>query len=254
MSETYTAGYSSSEIAAMDTGSASVDYGAQSEQTGELIRNETAAFLASKQDQTVQAGSSENYELEAELSSVQKELFQLEKNGINDPLKAAALQAKAEKIAGQLVGASASDQVDQETFEEQEDLTDYLKNEYPDHDVYLANASKVLGNERSAQFNSLLESGDEAQSRAAMETLKTLNESPQYFSAASTNATLNSDQMSWATETFGEDIAGSIRTLSDVVNSGQVSAADAIATASKDPKVLSALLIGARQGMWTLAL
>lgn len=216
--------------------------------------NHAAEDLANRNDQTTQVGGSNDLAGEQQLLSLQRDLSAAANAG--DLLRVDALEAQVNDLAASLVGAAptrAAQQVEDE-YEEQEDLNDFLRDQYPDHQVYLQNASKVLGTERSQQFNSLLESGVESQSKAAMETLKTLNDSPEFFSTANTNAVLNSDQVSWASETFGEDIASSIRTLSDVVNSGQVSAAEAIKVASRDPKVLSALLTGAKAGMWTLAL
>ena len=112
----------------------------------------------------------------------------------------------------------------------------------------------MLGNDRAEEFNELLDSGDAATTQAAMETLKHLRDDPSRFSAATPGHAINDEAYRYAAETFGEELASEIQTLSAALNEGHVSSAQAIATASRNPKLLAALLSGAQAGMWTISL
>lgn len=202
------------------------------------------------------AGDTDMLAAETKLLDLQKEITRE-----TDPIKLEILQAKAEALASGLVGGpveptSSATKQPQKGPQEQsiEDLTQDIRNSYGDADAILENAGSVLGAEKAAEYNELLESGDEGQTRAAMETLRHLRESPQNFTAATPGHVINDEAYRYAVETFSEPVAEQIRTLSAAVNEGHVSSAEAIATASRDPKLLAALLTGANAGMWTISL
>ena len=97
-----------------------------------------------------------------------------------------------------------------------EDLTEDIANAYPDSDLILQNVADVLSEELVTEYNYLLESGDSAQTQAAMETLKHRDD-PSQFSAATPGHVINDEAIRYATETLGEEISSQIQTLSSAV-------------------------------------
>ena len=247
-------GMTAEEANAQDIGVTETNIQEQADLQQQLNRQHTAEYLSANNADKFNVGGGDDIDKEVELQQAQLALHRMTKNNENDPLRQQQLIQRCEQLASELVGGPAPSIEDDKETEDKESLTEALFDKYPNAKDYLATANSVLGNERSEQFNELLESNDEFQTTAALETLKALHEDPSQFSAADPGSTLNQDQIDWARDTFSDDIASSIKTLGDVVNSGQVSAAEAIKVAAKDPKVLSAILTGARAGKWTIAL
>ena len=188
--------------------------------------------------------------LELQLQDLQQQLFHEV-----DSTRKAVLSKQCEQLAAQLVGAAAPEErtAPAKAKQEKESISEHLRNQY-DADRILGNAAERLETEVAQGFNQNLASEDEGTIRATMETLHHLNESPEMFDSASNATEITQDGYDAAVEAFGAEIANDVMTLSQAVTSGQVSSAEALATASRNPKLLAAVLSGAQAGFWKIAL
>jgi len=216
----------------------------------------TAEHLAKRNSVSPEDVGAADSEVELRLQETLSQLRAHETGQANlDPLKVLQLQAQAERLAAAAVGQEYRPQT-QEQFntevEERESFEEYARNRYPNLDEELTNAGKVLSQQSAENLNELLRSDDDEVKSLTMNLVHQLKETPQYF--ASSHTPLTTENANNLVAEFGEDLGGEIITLSAAVANGVVTPAQALATASKSPRLVQGLITAAQRGLIRIAL
>jgi cell division protein FtsB len=179
----------------------------------------------------------------------------------NNSIEREAAIAKAEQLAAQAVGAtSAQSNSDEEKISDLDDpdaLRQDILDKYPNSAETLAKAGEILNSEeRIASLNANLDSGDEAVVRSTFAFTRELVERPDQFADAGSapDGGFNEDTYNRCVEEVGAEHADMIRTLGLAVISGKVSTAEALRTASGDPKLLTNMMLLSRKGIIKIAI
>lgn len=262
MSEEYVAGYAASELPAEFSNDAEVDLQAAAESNQSNIFKDTASDLASRRSQQdsydEDSYSPQRMEAELKLGEIQKQMFMMSQQGINDPLKMMSMEAEANQLAAYLTGApkQTQEQFNDQQWDkfDQEDIAEHLRQEYGNADEILANAAEALPESISEEFNQMLSSGDEATTRATMQTLKHLNESPALFDTSGSAGVMTQASYNEGVEAYGKEIMDDLMLTSQMVASGQINGAQALKTLTGKgtTKHLTSLMDGAKRGLWQI--
>jgi len=261
MSEEYVAGYAASELPAEFGSDAEVDLQAAAESNQSNIFKDTASDLAGRKTQQdsydEDSYSPQRMEAELKLGEIQKQMFIMSQQGINDPLKMMSMEAQANQLAAYLTGApkQTQEQFNQQFDQEDtESIAEHLRQEYGNADEILANAAEALPESIAQEFNSMLSSGDEAATRATMETLKHLNESPALFDTTGSAGVMSQASYNEGVEAYGKEIMDDLMLTSQMVASGQINGAQALKTLTGKgtTKHLTSLMDGAKRGLWQI--
>ena len=243
-------------------GQSSADEGLSLQQQADLdsqrsFRN-TSSYLAQKN--TPSAGVGEDVSvagLEAQLLDLQQQIYA---DNFNNSIEREAAIAKAEQLAAQAVGATSSqpyaDEDKESDLGDPEALRQHVLDQFPNSKETLAQAAEILNdNDRIQALNANLDSGDEATVRATYAFTRELVARPNQFADASSapDGGFTEDTFNRCVEEVGQEQAEMIRTIGLAVTTGQISTAEALRTASGDPKLLQNMMLLSRMGIIKIA-
>lgn len=225
------------------------DYSSNSEQLAAdrqtSIFNQTAKELTRRQNDTSGVGDAANLEAEQKLYQLQNKLMT---GNFANSIEEQILQQQCEQLAASLVTGAAvqeapqtAPQAPQKSAGQQ--YADELANEDPALVEALNNASTFLENDTIENINNVLGSDDPEVVQNVSQAIKQVDAS--MISTEQGSAELSYAATSYFAELAGEEVANDIATLTAAVATGAVSRADALATASKSPRMLQAMLSAA---------
>lgn len=198
------------------------------------------------------AGDTEKFDAETKLLEVQAAI-----NREENALKRESLIAEAEKLAASLVGGTpeplkapgepSREEAKDQWFQE-------YRNTNPDIDEALEYAGSVMGEELAPAFNELIESDDEEVRVGALRTVQHLRKDPNSFISAEDSTGISETTEAEIAQEYGTELAHAVSVLGNGVASGAISSQQAIATASKDPRLLNVLYQLASSGRIRIAL
>ena len=257
MSDTYTAGLSSAELAStqVDTGSQETNLAEVSERQGNQIRQETAAYLASKHsgsEQATQFGGTDNLDMEVELQQVQQRLHR-EGPGMN-PLERMQLEQMATSLAAKLVGESVPTQQEfNARWDQDESPADELRSQYGEQAVNetLQWAGSTLSEEVSVELNEMMAKND-ANTQVTFEGLRRLQQNPELVNRGDIGKfdIAVANELAEAYGESGEQLAA----INAALSAGKCSRAQAAKMVMGNPQLAQTAMSAAQAGLINLAL
>lgn len=231
-----------------------LDYGAQLARHQDRSFDNTAKHLAQRaQAQPTDVGGADNTDLELELLNVQQRLHR--DHGMN-PLERMQLEAKAQTLASQLVGAEQQTQQsfnDDQWDDRQRQQEEHLKNEGAED--YLKHAGEHLDAETVEGWNQVLDEGDELATATTHNLLKGYRDNPEAFVTKEQGYTpISEDVTGELASLYGQETAEIISTCSQVIAQGLKTPQQVMRTIGKDPSIFMAIADAARRGLITIAL
>ncbi len=229
----------------------------------------TAAHLSNRRGEVV-VGDSGN-PLEAELQQVQA---QIARGGFANFLEEDALHSRAQALATAIVRGEkvvpqsqqsasrrqaepAATSADKDLFEDtpadiSEDLNEHLRNEMPNINESLQFAADNMSDTAAQEINRSLASGDEGETVIAAQLVSQYHQHSEAFGHS--EEVMAESSYYEAKEQFGEELANDVLRLSKGMAKGEMTLSDAIRACAAKPALLSALLDGQKNGLWTLNL
>ncbi|MDC0277456.1 hypothetical protein OAK87_00610 [bacterium] len=216
-------------------------------------RDTAARGLAQRHREQDEQQDDSNLGLQIELNRVQQKLY---RNEYSNSIEELALIQEAEKIAAQIVGATSTQEgavapSNQQTRAEWEQ--EYL-NANPEVQEDLAYAAGTMGAALVEDLNSNLDSEDELERTTALDVVKNLRKTPEYFASRQDSNGISPDVEASIAAEFGDEVASQISILGNSLAQGLIKPSEAIRTASGNVNLLRALTEGARKGLFRIAL
>lgn len=245
-------GVPTSQIANSNDGQ-ETDLQGQADILAEVNREETARYLSQQHNNT--SGVDVN---STELLSLQRELSAAADSG--DLLRVEALEKRCYELASGLVTGKPSrlpvpNAASEDTSDERESFEQHARDKNPNIDRTLAYAGENMPSEVSETLNDFLSSGTDEEKSLSLNVLKVYeSQKGKGFNTSDSHSVLTGSQADEVVSRFGEDIGGQVVTLSAAIASGHATTSDALALAARSPQLLTALIEGARDGLFEISL
>ena len=242
-----------------DTGSSEVNYQQVLDGASQRSIDNAERNLSRRAEEKLGFGMG-NLEVEQELQSVQKQIYELQNSGNVDHLQMMNLQAKAELLAERAVGGGFDQDDfddrfgDDSNYETEYNATDDLLGKYGQEGVNETlnwAAGGGVSTEVAEAFNDALARNDE-NSFQAFESLRQLAQNPEYVNTEE-HQFIDFSVANELAEQFGKP-GQQLAAISAAITTGKCTRAEAAKIVLSNPEIAQAAFTAASRGIITLSL